>query len=534
VADEPIVVALTSLPGTLDPLDDLEPWAWRIADDLVFEGLVRRDPTRAPWVEMALADRCETDDPSAPRTVTCHLRPDVEFHDGAQVSPDDVVYSLEYWLDPRRSWAQERRGLTSMKRVEIVDGPGGGKQGRDPGRWIRVSFSPAEPLALEQLAEIKIVPRQLHRGRGDGFGSGPVGTGPMKVVSMEGDRWALETVDGWQRGERRAPAIPGLVFRGIDDGARTMTLLRRGEVHVFAHVPPSYVPGELGRPGMAPRFRAFRLSPPRFDVLMFNTDSPTTDSVRMRHALEAAVPRVRIAREIYGTPGLELSAPVDLDDPREIELGPIAELPPGTDELTDVWTWPDAADDGLGSATAAAVLDQLGWSVERGLRRKSGNSLRVTLTWDGSTGRATQLANTIRSAWGAVGVRVPFATAAWGYLLTLFKRGEYDVAMARLAQHDDADLYPWFHSRGETNLSGISDAQLDAALTSFRAATSRAERVASERAVAQRLNELRVAPVIHAPMEVMLVSRRVEGLSFIDDLPRLDALELRPARTEAW
>jgi hypothetical protein len=46
--------------------------------------------------------------------------------------------------------------------------------------------------------------------------------------------------------------------------------------------------------------------------------------------------------------------------------------------------------------------------------------------------------------------------------------------------------------------------------------------------VATRLAELRPVSVVHAPTRIMLTSRRVTGLSFVDDLPRLDRIELGP------
>src|SRR5690606_23441266 len=35
---ETVVIALPQLPRKFDPLDDMEPWAERIGDDLIFEG----------------------------------------------------------------------------------------------------------------------------------------------------------------------------------------------------------------------------------------------------------------------------------------------------------------------------------------------------------------------------------------------------------------------------------------------------------------------------------------------------------------
>ena len=78
-------------------------------------------------------------------------------------------------------------------------------------------------------------------------------------------------------------------------------------------------------------------------------------------------------------------------------------------------------------------------------------------------------------------------------------------------------------------MTGTSDAALDAALDRYRRAQSRAARDAAKQAVAERLATLVPAVVLHAPMHVLLASRAVTGLVFIDDLPRLDALDVGPA-----
>jgi hypothetical protein len=73
---------------------------------------------------------------------------------------------------------------------------------------------------------------------------------------------------------------------------------------------------------------------------------------------------------------------------------------------------------------------------------------------------------------------------------------------------------------------------LDGALEEFRAAPDREARHAAELRIAERMAQLRVATVLFAPAPVLLASRRLEGIEWLDDLPRLDALWLRPVAEE--
>ena len=105
--------------------------------------------------------------------------------------------------------------------------------------------------------------------------------------------------------------------------------------------------------------------------------------------------------------------------------------------------------------------------------------------------------------------------------------------MGRLALHTDADLYPYFHTRGALNYAKVSDRELDSALEAFREAPTRADRIAAKQRVATRLAELHATTVLHAPARVLLASRRVSGVEWADDLPRLDRLVLAPP-SGAW
>ncbi|TPV97176.1 MAG: hypothetical protein B7733_00870, partial [Myxococcales bacterium FL481] len=167
----PVVIGVRELPQALDPLRTLSSWGRRVADDLVFEALTRRDASGHPWATLELADHCSVDDPGRIRAVRCRLRSDARFHDGTPVAIEDVEYSFNFWLDPRREWSRHDHGLSHLSRVQVVsrgfapvdtvgDGPA------QP--WIEIGFARPCPLALELLSEVKIVPARRHRRCGGG------------------------------------------------------------------------------------------------------------------------------------------------------------------------------------------------------------------------------------------------------------------------------------------------------------------------------------------------------------------------------
>lgn len=535
VASEPIVIALPQLPRKFDPLDDMEPWALRIADDLVFEGLVRRSSEGYPWAEPAIADRCEIDPDYGVAMVTCHIPRGIRFHDGSELSMADVEYSLRYWLNDRRSWLRQRHGLDGFVRLEIVDGPRNAEaEQRDRGRWVRVVFDRRDPLVLEVLSAIKIVPMTAHRGRASQFAKAPIGTGPMRMTTLAPDRIVLERFEDHRALRPDAPSV--ITFRAIDDGAAALTALRRGELHLLAEVAANHVPVELGKPGMAGRFRAWLVSPAVYDVLLWNLDKGLSADAELRAALHDAIPRAAITRKIYGSPGLPSEAPVDLHAPTEIDLHALIDIKPGEPMRGGLLAFASLDEDRRATERSAAALDQLGWKAnprakKPGFRRRGG-PLRVNLARDEHDGLPALLSEAIREAWQAIGVRAPDSATSWRFLFAMLSKGSFRVALLRLGGHSDEDLHELFHSRGANNFARVSDEQLDAALRDYQDARDRAQRDTAKQRIAQRLAELRVVSVIHAPAHVTLASRRFGALEFIDDLPRLDTLTLDPGAVE--
>jgi hypothetical protein len=239
-----------------------------------------------------------------------------------------------------------------------------------------------------------------------------------------------------------------------------------------------------------------------------------------------------LANALDPMPPNPTNVPVDLEAPVEVDLAALANAKAAAD--WGMFGLPSRADpmkDEDALAAAREALTALGWRMDRGLLRKHDDSLRIVLMWDHAAGASTTIANALRKSWRDLGVSVPQVTASFAYLLGLMQRGDYDVALGRLATRSDADLYPYFHSKGPLDIPGIADAELDRALVDYRLAKTRSDRTSARQRTADRLRALIPVSVFHAPTELMLVSRRVLHLEFIDDLPRLDTLALSPAST---
>lgn len=188
----------------------------------VFEGLVKIDE-RARVIP-GLAASWSTPDSL---TWELKLRPGVKFHDGSDLTLEDVVFSLERPLTIKGSPGGFAAYVRPIVSKQIVD-----KQ------TLRLKTSaPYGPL-LQDLAHVMIVSKRVAaNARGEDFDSGKavIGTGPFKLVKFaRGDRVQLTRHDAYWGGR---PEWESATLRILpSDPVRTAALLS-GELDAIENVP---------------------------------------------------------------------------------------------------------------------------------------------------------------------------------------------------------------------------------------------------------------------------------------------------------
>ncbi len=177
---------LVNNPSTLDPHLIADTYGFTVAQQ-IFDGLVQYDGSLTIIPAIAQSWKATRDGLSW----TFFLRRGVKFHNGREVTSDDVVYSFTRILDPKTKSKAAEVFLKIKGAKEFVEGRAKLVHGlRAVDRYtvqIELVEASAPFVASLAIGYAKVVPREVVEELGPAFGVRPVGTGPFKFV-----RWKNE------------------------------------------------------------------------------------------------------------------------------------------------------------------------------------------------------------------------------------------------------------------------------------------------------------------------------------------------------
>jgi len=336
-----IVVGLVDAPTSLDPADHRERQSETVIRNM-FDGLVTRD-TRS-GVHLELAEKMNWLDE---QTLEVRLRRGVLFHDGTEMTADDVVFTFERIIQENAIEYPEphtslRRGLIApLESIEKIDD-----------YTVVMYFSGPWPPALQILVHQQIVPKHYLEEVGtQGFIEHPIGTGPLRFVSAGPDlqEIVLERFDDYYGGAPNLPpvgpaCVDRVVFRVIPDALTRAAALRAGEVDIIQAVPLDLVEVLAEAPDVQVR-TAPGTRPAWMDM---NVNRSPFDDVRVRQALNYAVDKQRIVDEIYGGRAVVLPGPLSpFNNFVNKELQPYPFDPEKALDLLAEAGWTDSDGDGI-------------------------------------------------------------------------------------------------------------------------------------------------------------------------------------------
>jgi peptide/nickel transport system substrate-binding protein len=335
-----IIVGLSAGPVTLDPADHRDRASETVIRNM-FDGLVTRDSTSGVHLELAEALNWLDD-----VTLEVKLREGVLFHDGVEMTADDVVFTFERIIDENMIEYPEphtspRKGLIAP--LESVEKTGD--------YTVVMHFSATWPVAMQMLVHQQIVPKHYLEEVGtEGFIAHPIGTGPFKFVSAKGlDEIVMERFDDYYGGapdlEPVGPAcVRQVVFKVIPEASTRVAALLAGEVDIIQAVPAELVDTLAQTSGIQVKGAAG--TQPKW--MEMNVNAAPFDDVLVRQAMNYAVDKDLIIEAIYG--GRAVALPGPLSPYNNFVNKSLSPYPYDPDEALALLTeagWTDSDGDGV-------------------------------------------------------------------------------------------------------------------------------------------------------------------------------------------
>lgn len=413
---------------------------------------------------------------------TFTLRKGILFHDGTEMTAEDVAFTYQTIMDPAYTGSR-KANVQPIKAITVVD------------RYA-VKFDLKEPLAsLDAFLSVQILSKKQFAGVAvkematHPASLKPVGAGPYKFVEYKpGSHVTLERNAAWFRSKELdgAPFIATVKYKVYKDWTAMYQAFSAGEVDLM----------RLESADATTKIRAenaqFSYERNGWGYLTLNLSKPQFADKRVRQALTYGIDRRYLVKRLLNARGV-------------VPAGPISRYSWLYDR--DLTPFPYDA------VKAMELLEQAGYRMgTKGYYEKDGKPLRVTLSYvDGPL--SSEIAKFSRLYWNLIGVDVELKVRDAAALSADMARGDFDVTFSGYNMGLDYDLFALFHSSqaGGTNRSRYRSPEADKLLETGRKEFHPTKRTEAFVKLQQLLRE--DAPVIflYANWYTDWVSKKVKG-----------------------
>ena len=399
-----------------------------------YTGLTRFNPKME--IEGDLATSWETPNPT---TYVFRLRKGVRFHNGREMTADDVKYSIDRVRD-KANGSPIRDTYASVEAVEVVD--------RSTVR-LRLGKPDGSLLAMMTGRASYVVPREEVEKHGN-LQKVMVGTGPFKLAEhVPGDFARFVRHDAYY--EPGLPYLDGFTIKIIKDESSRLAALRKGTVDL------TWIKAieieELARKEKT--LQSSDTPEARHLYIWLNTKEPPFNNVKLRQAVAAALNRQEIIDTVLLGRGKLTTA-----------------LPPATVPYA------------LSTAeTAALPFYKQDYDLVKKLLREAGhpNGFEFTFKTSPHSPDYVPAAQVIQRQLAKGGITMKLESMEWGALLKTFRarEGFQAIAFARIWYPDpEGYTLDTLHSKGSINASHYANPEADRLLDEQSSTANQGRRVA--------------------------------------------------------
>ncbi|GIP36438.1 ABC transporter substrate-binding protein [Paenibacillus sp. J2TS4] len=404
-------------------------------DNLIFRGLMRFDENNEPQKDIADSYEVSSDG----LVYQFKLKQGIKFHDGEDLTAEDVVFTISSILDDQVQ-SVVRSEFTEIESVEAVSD-----------YEVKITLKQPFPPLLDKLT-IGIVPKHALDGQDINtadFNQHPIGSGPYLFDKW--DRGQSVTLKAFPDYYAKQAAIDQVIVKFIPDSSVRMLQLETGEVDM-AYLEPNAVE----KMSQSDKLNIYEAPSADYRAMMYNMNFDLWKDVNVRKALNYAIDRSAIVDGIllgYGEPAY---SPLQMNKYHNDQV-----------EKYDFNL--DKADE---------LLTEAGWIPGKDqIRTKDGTRLAFTITAPSSDPVRVSLATYLSSQLKKVGADVKVAALDW----SVIDIAETEAFMLGWGSPFDADdhTYKLFHSSeigSGTNYGFYSDPDADRLLEEARTTTDSAKR----------------------------------------------------------
>lgn len=424
-------------------------------------------------------------------TYTFKLHSGVRFHDGTELTADDVKFTYEAILD---------EGINSPRRATIGAALAGPDSivVKDP---YTIEFRLKETYApfLTTVPIYGILPKHLLGDKkgadfnGADFNRGPIGTGPFRFKEWVTDSHIiLEAHADYFRGR---PRIDQFVHKVVKDSTAVAAQLKTGEID-YAEFQPAMLEELADVPHLAiTKFDDFS-----FLFYTYQLDPKSTTLFQdktVRQALLYGLDRQSIVDAVLFGQGVVADS--------------IFPLVSWARDPSDNPSYPYDPD------RARQLLDQAGWIPgPDDIRVKDGQKLAFTVyTNTGNTVREA-VTTIMQEQWKEIGVQVTPKKEEWTALVSrLTESNDFEIALVGFSWTFDPDPSPVWSSKsqqGGLNFNGYSNPVVDKLLDDALKVADREQRKASYKEIDQIVLDDLPTPILFYEKQLYAVNTRVQNL----------------------
>ena len=469
---------------------------------LVYSGLFGYDASGA-LIKRLVADYSVSEDG---KLYTVTLRQGAKWHDGEEVTADDVSFTVSAIQNP--AYKSPLRSNWLSVDVATVD------------RYtLTFTLKKAYFGFLENLT-LGILPKHIWENIAPenfllaDYNLAPIGSGPYSFFESKKDssgNMLSYELRAWSEYFDGAPYISRITFHFYPDETALIDAYNRKEVLGINSVRPENLSALEERKST----RIYEIAIPRIFAVFFNkTKSVALAYDEVREAFSYATDRDAIIRDILfgkGQPAYTAILPFmsgyadDLVLPR-FDIG-----------------------------KANTLLDEKGWKRgEDGIRAKDGVVLQFELTvpdWP----ELVRTAESIRTQWEQAGARITVSVLSAADLQQkAIRPRDYQALLFGEAAMLESDPYSFWHSSQKNdpglNLALFDDKNADDTLATLREELNPDRQQTKYRAFQEILYKENPAVFLYAPTYLYVVNSTVKGI----DVKNIDAAAFRLSNIEEW